>query len=1087
MKSKLSRAVGAICAASVLLLAFSAGIFAQVSTGTITGRVTDPSGAPVPAATVTITEQNTSVAVKTATATNGDYSVPLLKPGLYSVRVSARGFQPALRSNLTLQVQATVEADFQLQLGRVSQEVNVVSTGAPVLQTSSSEVGTVVNMQTTQELPLNGRNFSQLALLAPGTNGGEVGSVRQTGGGNETQRAGASIVSNGGRGSFDDYLIDGLDDRDQSVGTIKVFPLVEDIQEFKVETSNYDAEFASGGAVVNVITRSGSNQLHGSAFEFLRNSGLDARQFFDTSVPKFRQNQFGFSLGGPIRKDKTFFFGDYQGFYINQASTVIDTVPTALERGGDFSDIKNVIYDPSTYNPATNTRQPFIGNLIPPGRISAQSQRILAVYPLPNLPGVANNFTFTPLEVTRQNQFDVRIDHTISERDSFFARVTDGTATVRWPNAAPLVNGKINPLAYMSLNRANNAPSTQATWQETHDFTPTLINQFALGYTRFGLSVFPPDQGENTATKLGIAGANTSGIASSMTSLDVSGLTGIGPARAVPEVVPQNTWQLNDTVAYVRGAHSVKFGFQGIHNIFGFAQLGQLNGELAFTGIYTTNPASPSGTGDGFAQYVLGLPNGSSKGVYLRGVPEASYSEIGTFLQDQWRIRPKFTLNWGVRYDIFTPPVEKYNRQSDFDPATGQIILAGQNGVSRSIVDTQHGNVSPRVGFAYTPTAKTVIRGAYGLFYFNEQGTGGSARLFIANPFASTFSVSCSATAPCLQVANGVPPITSGVVSPTAVYIPTGNQTANVQQWNVTVQRQLGANTSLQAAYIGNKGTHLNIALNPDTAFPGPGPVLPREPWPAYSSISAWEPVGNSSYNGLQLSAEKRMSNGLWLLAAYTWSKSLDDGGGGNSNDSEGRSNVQNPRDIAAEYGLSDFDYSSRFTLGHLYQLPVGRGKRFLGNASGIQEAFLGGWDLRGILTLQTGAPFSLSMSTSTANTGTGQYPNRVCNGNLPASQQNINRWFNTACFAAPPLYQFGNAGRNILIGPRLSTYDFALAKDFRLNERFGLTFRTEVFNIFNSANFDIPNASIGSRSAGTITGVVTNAREIQFGLRLHW
>jgi hypothetical protein len=478
------------------LLFFAVIAAGQVSTGTITGRVSDPSGAPIPKASVKITSHNTGVSEGTRTASNGDYTVPLLPPGVYSVTVEANGFQSATRTDLTLQVQATLEADFQLRIGRVSQRVNVVGRGAPLIQTSSTEVGNVIGVHQVEELPLNGRNFSEIAYLAPGTNQGPYGGIRTSGNGNETQRAGAEIIANGSRGSFNQFLIDGLDDRDTSVATVKVFPNVEDIQEFKVETSNYDAEFSAGGAVVNIITRSGTNQFHGSAFEFLRNSGLDSRQFFDSSRPEFRQNQFGFSLGGPIRKNKTFFFGDYQGYLMNQATTAVATVPTAAQRAGDFSGVNDVIYDPTTYNPLTGTRTPFSGNVIPQQNISPEAQRLLALYPIPNLPGVANNLSFTPLEALRQQQFDVRIDHYISSKDSFFTRVTDGTATVRWPDDPARLNGQINPLAYMSSGislRNNNAPSAQATLQETHTFTPTLINQAALGYTRFGLSVVPLD------------------------------------------------------------------------------------------------------------------------------------------------------------------------------------------------------------------------------------------------------------------------------------------------------------------------------------------------------------------------------------------------------------------------------------------------------------------------------------------------------------------------------------------------------------------------------------------------------------------
>jgi hypothetical protein len=1121
-RSNSLRVFWSLAAFAFLLLSFPAMVCAQVSNATITGRVTDASGAAMAGVNITITEQSTGVAVTTKTATDGDYTVPFLKPGTYSVTAEASGFRTATRTNLILRVQATLQADFELKVGQVSQKV-VVSSLPPLLQTSSAEVATTIDAQTAEDLPLNGRNFSQLALLAPGTNGGEYGSVRATAMGSESQasetaRGGASVVSNGGRGSFSGYLIDGLDDRDQSVGTIKVFPLVEDIQEFKVETSNYSAEFGLGAAVVNVITRGGSNVLHGSAYEFFRNMDLDSRRFFDVNRVPFHQNQFGGAVGGPIQKNKTFYFVDDEAKMYNQSTTVFASVPPVAWTQGNFSGYGSL----PIFNPATTTtyatggtRTAFPGSIIPTADLSPESIKILPIFAVPNVPtatGAGNDFVYVPLNVLRLNQVDGRVDHTISSKDTFFVRVTYATATNNYPTAAPLVNGQINPLAYVdstSYNKSVIEPSGQGTFQETHDFSSTLINQFAMGYTRYSLSAMPPDQNLNTATTLGIPNANTSGIASSMTTLSPSNLTGISPANAVPEIVRQNTYQLNDTVAYIHGSHDLKFGWSGIHNIFGFAQLNALNGTLAFNGEYTASPLNKTGiSGNQFADFMLGLPSGELKGFYEQGIPDNMYSEIGTFAQDQWRVSPKLTINWGLRYDVFTAITEKYNRQSDFNPAgAGSIDLAGLNGVSRGIINTQFHNISPRLGLAYAVAKKTVIRAAYGIFYFNEQGTGGSERLFISNPYASTYgttSATCGALLPpCLSTAStganapfpytfAIPALGSGAVSPSVVYIPHDNPTTYAQQWNFAVQQQLTPFTTLLVAYVGQKGTHLNICLNPNTPVPAATAVTP---WPGFGSISAWEPAGVSSYNSLQISAENRLAKGLYFLSAYTWSKSLDDAGGGNSSNGEGRNNVQNPLDIPAEYGLSDFNFSSRFSLGYRYSLPLGRGQRFLGKPSGrlgaVENGFVGGWEAGGIVTLQSGAPFTLTMSTSTSNTGTSQYPNRVCNGNWGPSFRTVKQWFDVACFVAPASYTWGNSGRNVLIGPGITDADLSLHKDFQLTEKLGMTFRTEVFNICNTPNFGYPATGVGGSGTGltegAITLVVTNARQIQFAMRFHW
>lgn len=1069
-----------------------APISAQVNaTGTVAGQVTDPSGKAVPNAQVRLVDQQTGIEVTKRTGSAGHYAFPLVKPGIYSIKVNASGFADATRPDLVLEIDQTVQQDLTMQISGASTQI-VVSGAAPLLNTETTEVGNVIMQHTVQQLPLNGRNFSQLALLVPGTNPGPVGGIRTQGSGNETQRAGAEVIADGSRGSFNLFLIDGLDDRDQSVGTLKVFPTLEGIEEFKVQVGNYDAGFASGGAVVNVITRSGGNQFHGSAFEFLRNSDLDARRFFDAAKPQFQQNQFGGAIGGPIRTNKTFFFADYQGLRVHSAASSILTVPTVPMRTGDFSAYPAVIYNPNSYNAATDTRTPFTGNVIRQDQIDPVARNLLAIFPLPNLPGVVNNLRINPLQVNAQDQFDVRGDQVLGQRDSMFARYTWGRANITYPDTPVMINGAINPLAFAQGSTVagsltlNHAPSQQATWQEIHQFTPNITNQLALGYTRFFLQVSTLASGTNLAQKLGLNGADTGQNAADMASLVISSETGYN-SGSLPEIIPQNTWQLSDTMSYTRGAHNLRFGFSDIQNRFGFFQLSAPSGSLSFTGTYTNNPASPAGTGAGFADFLLGLPVSSAKSTFPEGVPYLRYSEYGGFVQDQWRATSRLTLNLGLRYDLFTPVSEQHNRLSDLFLDSGTLVLAGQNGISSSILQIQKHDFSPRIGAAYRLGDKTVIRSAYGLFYFNEEGAGGSSRLFINYPFAAQFTVSCSSTAPCLSTSGGIPQTVSANNLPTAVYQPSTNLTPNMQEWNFTLERQVETSLVLRATYAGSHGNHLNLNINENVAFPGPGAVSPRQPYPSYGTISAWEPRGLSNYDGLHLSAEKRFSAGLSFLAAYTWSKSLDEGAGGNSSTGESRINIQNPRDVRADYGLSNFDYGQRFTLSLVYEPPFGHGRRFLNSPNRLADVVLGGWQATSIVTAQSGAPFSVSLANPTANTGTFTRPNRVCDGNLPADHQSINKWYDVACFVNPPQYTFGNTGRNVLIGPGLFAWDLGADKDFRLNEQLGLQFRSEFFNILNRPNFGLPSGSIGSAAAGTITTVITNARQTQFALRLHW
>jgi Carboxypeptidase regulatory-like domain/TonB dependent receptor len=1071
-------------------LYWAANLLGQVNaTGTFAGQVTDPSGSAISNAEVKVTDQGTGIVISKKTAQDGNYTVPLLKPGTYSIEVSATGFAAAIRKEITLQIQQVVQEDFSLLVGNVQEQVTVEG-GAPLLNTESTEVGNVITEHSAQQLPLNGRNFSQLALLIPGTNPGPVGGIRTQGNGNETQRAGAEVVASGSRGSFNTFMIDGLDDRDQSVGTVKVFPNLESIGEFKVQVGNYSAEFASGGAVVNVITRSGGNQFHGSAFEFLRNNAFDARQFFDAAKPKFQQNQFGGALGGPIKKNKTFFFGDYQGLRIHTASTSVVTQPTATMRNGNFSGVAT-IYDPATYNPVTNTRQAFAGNIIPVGQMDPIARNLLAIFPQANLAGNRNNLRLNDLAVQVQDQYDIRVDHSFSDHDSMFGRYTHGDADTTFPTTPVLINGAINPLAFAQGTatagslRLNHAPSDQATIQEVHQFSASVVNQLALGYTRFALSVAPLDNGYNIAQRLGLQGANTGENAGSMASLSISGYQGYSSAN-LPEIIPQNTYQISDTVSYTRGAHALRFGGSVIQNRFGFFQLGAPSGSLSFSGVYSNNPATSSG-GSGFADFLLGLPASSSKSAAPFGVPYEKYNEYGGFIQDTWRASKRLTVTLGLRYDVFTPLTESYNRQSDFLLGAGTLALAAQNGYSSSILSTRTHNFSPRIGLAYRVGEKNVVRAAYGLFYFNEVGSGGSSRLFINNPFAAQYAVSCSATAPCLRTSDGIPNTPSANNLPTMVYQPIPNLTPSVQQWNFTLERQLTSSLVVRASYVGTRGTHLNLNVDENVAVPGAGSVAARRPYPSVAAISSWEPRGPSSYNGLQASAEKRFSGGFSFLAAYTYSRSLDEGAGGNSSTGESRINIQNPSNLSADYGLSNFNYGQRFTLSSVYQVPFGKNRKFLSNAGRWTDAVIGGWQISSIVTVQSGAPFSVSLATPTANTGTFTRPNRVCNGNLPSSKQTINAFFDTSCFVAPALYTFGNAGRNILIGPGLGTWDVGADKEFALTERFGLQFRSEFFNILNRANFGLPNGSIGSTAQGTITSVITNARQIQFALRLHW
>lgn len=630
-------------------------------------------------------------------------------------------------------------------------------------------------------------------------------------------------------------------------------------------------------------------------------------------------------------------------------------------------------------------------------------------------------------------------------------------------------------------------------------FSSSVVNELALGYTRFILRVAPLDSGYNTSAALGLLGANTASNTdgSGLASLTISGFSGYS-ASFQPEIVPQNSIQISDNLLFNYGSHAMRFGFSGVHNNFGFNQLSAPSGALSYSGTYTNNGASTGGSG--FADFLLGLPVSASKSILPSGMPYVSYSDIGSYAQDTWRITQRLTAVLGIRYDLFTALIDRKNRQSNFVPSggaisqvagsTGTVAIAGQGGYSRGIIQTQKFNFTPRISLAYKLGDKTVLRSAFGAYFFNEQGTGSSARLFLNYPFAQTFTQTCSSTTPCLTTSGGIPLAPSASNVPVVVYFPQGNPTPYVNQWNLTLEHQVSNSLVVRGSYVGSKGTHLGIALNENVAIPGPGSVTSRSPYPAYSTIQAWENRGVSSYNALQLSAEQRAWHGLQYLASYTWSRSIDEGSGGNSSSSESRINIQNPRNLSADYGLSDFDHRHVFTFSPVYQLPFGRGRQYAAGINPFLDEVIGGWDLTSIVTWQSGAPFSVSMSSNASlNTGTFLRPNRICNGNLPGNKRSLAAYYDTSCFVNPPQYTFGNTGRNILIGPMYQTIDVGLHKDFHIYESLGMQFRAEAFNIMNTANFSFPGNSIGSASAGKISALATGAtaRQMQFAARFHW
>ena len=1062
-----------------LLLSFTTtAVLAQVDTGTIAGTVRDSQDASVASATVTFVEITTNVTSKTQTDGSGDYASPPLRPGEYKVVAEAQGFKTQTRTTIVLKVQDRLRLDFTMAVGSVSENVEV-NAETPLIQSETSSLGQVITTTQITELPLNGRDYIQLATLSTGvvrtssgTNGNSGGS--STGGQN-------SFVANGTRGTLNNFLLDGIDNNSNDNGGVVLRTNVDAIQEFKLQTNSYSAEFGrSGGAVVNAIIKSGSNNYHGGVFEFLRNSALDARDYFeDPTAPKasFKQNQFGGTLGGAIIKNKLFWFGDYQGTRIRNPLTWVSKVPTAAERTGDFSDPSEpIIYDPTT-------GLPFTGNVIPSDRIIPTSQAFMNLYPDPNQTGSGQNYIISPIERDRIDQGDGRVDYTPSQQDQVFFRYSMSSRTDVRPAPLPgLANGG-------DSSTGIGFEDTQgASLGYTRTFTPRTVNEIRIGYNHVHIRRGLPVDG----TKLPSADLQVPGVPDDprVNGLTLFAPTGgyrrVGDPRYAPTLLASQERQITDVLTLVRGAHTFKVGGEIRWSQFNISQEAAPRGQFSFSGQFTENAAGDGGSP--LADMLLGLPISARIstviGMYNRQHVPA------LFVQDDWKVNHRLTLNLGIRYDYFAPIVEANNRQSNFDYATGTLITAGSSGASDSLVTADKANFSPRIGFAFTPTssANTVIRGAYGIFYSGQEiRTAAPLQLAYNLPFFYEPAFISDGVTPVITVAQGFPTLDpSQAVDPGVTSVDSRLHTPYYQSWNLAVQQSLPGKVSLELAYAGSKGTHLQGVTDPNQdPTPGPGDVQSRRPYPQFGGFTAIRNIASSNYNSLQLKVEKRASHGLYFLSSFTYSKALND----LPEICCAAPFAQNSYDLAAEHGPADFDQKLRWVVSFDYELPFG-GSHFQSSNPALNAVF-GGWHLGGIYTLASGFPFSPYLGFDPSNTGTQGIvrPDQLKDGNLPSGQRTPDHWFDIDAFAVPSGFAFGNAPRNGLIGPGQNVFDWSLRKQFALTESQRLEFRAEFFNAFNHPNFAQPDNFIddGPGSAGVITSIAIPMRQIQLGLKYNF
>lgn len=1085
-------------------------IYAQV-TASIAGTVTDQSGAVVQDATVTLIEQATQFTRVVKTNESGEYIASAIPTGSYSIIASKDGFTQVKRSSVQLAVATTITVDFQLSVGATSQTVDV--TGAvPLLQVGTSSVSGLVDSQQMLALPLASRDFTDLVLETPGAHLGTASNLA-IGGSGYSMRGGDNYSVNGSVAAGNSYFVDGVYDRMLWLNTLVVVPIVDSISEYRVLTSNYPAEYGNAaGAVTVVATKAGSNEFHGDVWEFVRNTDFNANNFFNNlnhiARPAFHRNQFGLTVGGPIRKNRTFFFGDYEGIRAAQPVTTTFTIPTQAEvqmvETGNFGPFPATIYNP--YSTVTSggvtTRQAFTGNQISPGYLDHAAALIVSLLPQPLNSNAVNNYTFNAPQTQTTNQFDVRIDQNLSASDNLFVHYDYDKSNFVVPGAVPSPsNPSISIGPYLSTNAGGTSEplfNQGATVGYTRVLSNTKVSESHLALVRWHAQITPLGIRYNTATALGIPGINFSQQSGGMPAFTVSGFSELGDNSTYPEDSAQTSIQGDSALTWVKDTHTIKFGLVALRHYFdGFSGFPD-RGTFDFNGEFTSQ-LNTSSTATALADFAMGAMDSGSR-AYLDGPFAIRSWQLAPYVQDDWRITKRLTANIGLRWDLVSPYYEKHNHWANLNIATGQLLLAGQDGNSRSLVNFDPSAVGPRLGFTYALGPKTVIHTGGGLSYVYEDAIG--AELYKNLPYYSSQVVATSTnTAPSQFLSQGLP-VPTPPIGETAAQLSTGSPEAwnqnlkpdLIASWSLGVQRQLTNSMIFDVTYVGTRGNRLLInSVNLNEAQPGAGAVGPRRPYytinPNLVNISYVTDWGGSKYESLQAHLEKRYSGGLTFGVSYAYSSYLSDAGNPNGG---GNGNFQNDQCIACNWGPTPDDYKHVLSINHVYELPFGAGQKFLNH--GVLSYVVGGWSINGIWSATSGSRFTalLSANVSNASGGGNQRPNQTANGNLSSNQRNYQHWFNLNAFAAPAQYTFGNAPTGSLVGPRYFDADLGVYRSFRFFEKTKLTFRGESFNTFNNVNFGVPNSTIGNASAGTISSTVvgpggSSARVLQLAAKVEF
>jgi hypothetical protein len=1126
----------------VISSAWTATITAQVTTGTIVGTVSDPNGV-VPGATIMIHEVNRGTTYTYATDATGSYTAPFLTPGTYRIEINVSGFKKWVRDGVILQVNQRARVDATLEVGRLEETTTVVAS-APLLRTDSSEVGTVIEERAIKELPLNGRNFATLVYLTPGITPGQAGE-NLSGASTFNPRGASNFNALGHQANANAWLIDGIDNNEYTFNTVIIAPSVEQVREFKVLSGVFSAEFGRGAGVVSVATKSGSNTLHGTVFEYLRNDAFDARNFFVRKVPlasgglqkdpipPLDRHQFGGAVGGALvipgvydGHSRTFFFSDYAGLKEKRGQVFVNTVPTAQTRNGDFSDFRDtsgnliLVYDPLTTRPnpdfdstkpvsATNAqflRDQYAGNIIPQNRINPVGRNVASIYPLPNGPGNFNNYTSTVNRDVTDNVFSGRVDHKVSDKDSFYVRFNWGKFKLDAPQGQAACCLPTPPEAASRFDLGPFVAGIQNTRLTTHGaafnyarvISPTLVNELRTGYAKTVPFTFQSDFGTHAADSLGIRGINVTEFTTGLPNINVPDMTGISGGPAFLPVNPkQFHWQIEDSLVWLKGRHQLKTGYRLVDRYPSPFTNTDTRGTINFVRNYTNNPVTNTG-GSGLASLLTGYINNAARGFLLEPYTLRT-QEHGLFIQDDFKANPRFTINAGLRYEIFGAETEEHNKIVNFDPVGLRLIYAGEDGASLSVNKKTQRGLAPRLGLTYDlfGNGSTILRSGFGITYFPEQPSA-SNMIGQQVPYTISQNVSFATNTADFSTIRTIddpfPPIVQvkprttaelQAANPRVLGHSFENETPYAEQWHLGIERRVLAAMAVELTYAGSAGKHLVLCYNPNELQPGTGSQQSRrliQPLNNLSNMVQCDPRNQSTYHSGQLKVTQRFSGGLQFLVSYTYGKSLDYGGSAAS----GGGAVGNPQTVTnlnAGHGPSGFDVRHRAVISGVWELPWGPGRRWM-NDSGVLGAVVGGWQLSGIGTLTTGRPFTVFMQNG-VNNGATSWPDRIGSGEL--DHPTVDKWYNPADFKAPPANTYGNTGRGILYAPGHVNVDTSLSKRFTLVGRSNFEFRWDAFNLFNHPGFGFPNQNFDSPTAGRITSTIVDNRSMQFSFKVNF